>query len=158
MVLFLGANFIIIIIYLYLLYLLLPTYFSHRTFSIPVIFLVFLILYKLLSNHEPKKNLYYDIFSNPVSCWSLNSVISTVNWCYCFRDPFQWWIMNWLQQCPAAKNELNESYWKQQRAPSVRDDADGHLIYHTGDVLQNRCSWTIITFFLNNQNSPKSMK
>lgn len=25
-----------------------------------------------------------------------------------------------------------------KRAPSVRDDADGHLIYHTGDILQNR--------------------
>lgn len=25
-----------------------------------------------------------------------------------------------------------------KRAPSIRDDADGHLIYHTGDVLQNR--------------------
>lgn len=25
-----------------------------------------------------------------------------------------------------------------QRAPVVRDDADGHLIYHTGDILQNR--------------------
>lgn len=25
-----------------------------------------------------------------------------------------------------------------KRAPSVRDDADGHLIYHTGDTLQNR--------------------
>lgn len=25
-----------------------------------------------------------------------------------------------------------------KRAPSVRDDADGHLIYHTGDVLLNR--------------------
>lgn len=25
-----------------------------------------------------------------------------------------------------------------KRAPSIRDDADGHLIYHTGDILQNR--------------------
>jgi hypothetical protein len=25
-----------------------------------------------------------------------------------------------------------------KRAPSVRDDADGHLIYHTGDILLNR--------------------
>lgn len=25
-----------------------------------------------------------------------------------------------------------------KRAPSIRDDADGHLIYHTGDTLQNR--------------------
>lgn len=25
-----------------------------------------------------------------------------------------------------------------KRAPSIRDDADGHLIYHTGDVLVNR--------------------
>lgn len=25
-----------------------------------------------------------------------------------------------------------------KRAPSIRDDADGHLIYHTGDVLLNR--------------------
>jgi CDC-like kinase len=24
------------------------------------------------------------------------------------------------------------------RAPVVRDDAEGHLIYHTGDILQNR--------------------
>jgi serine/threonine protein kinase len=27
---------------------------------------------------------------------------------------------------------------KLQRAPSVKDDADGHLIYHCGDVIQNR--------------------
>lgn len=25
-----------------------------------------------------------------------------------------------------------------KRAPSIRDDADGHLIYHTGDILLNR--------------------
>ena len=25
-------------------------------------------------------------------------------------------------------------------AASVQDDADGHLIYHPGDVLQNRCT------------------
>lgn len=32
---------------------------------------------------------------------------------------------------------------KQQRQPSIRNDADGHLIYHTGDILQNRCSWIL---------------
>lgn len=26
------------------------------------------------------------------------------------------------------------------RAPSVEDDEEGHLIYHTGDMLQDRCS------------------
>lgn len=25
-----------------------------------------------------------------------------------------------------------------QRAPSVKDDADGHLIYHCGDIIQSR--------------------
>lgn len=28
--------------------------------------------------------------------------------------------------------------YKLQRAPSVKDDADGHLIYHCGDLIQNR--------------------
>lgn len=36
----------------------------------------------------------------------------------------------------------------QQRQPSIRDDADGHLIYHNGDILQNRCSWILwLSFF-----------
>lgn len=29
------------------------------------------------------------------------------------------------------------------RAPSVEDDEEGHLIYHTGDLLQDRCSCKI---------------
>lgn len=27
------------------------------------------------------------------------------------------------------------------KAPAIQDDADGHLIYRTGDILHNRCSW-----------------
>lgn len=27
------------------------------------------------------------------------------------------------------------------KVPAIQDDADGHLIYHTGDILHNRCSW-----------------
>lgn len=27
------------------------------------------------------------------------------------------------------------------RAPSVEDDEEGHLIYRSGDVLQDRCVW-----------------
>lgn len=26
------------------------------------------------------------------------------------------------------------------KAPTIQDDADGHLIYRTGDILHNRCS------------------
>lgn len=33
--------------------------------------------------------------------------------------------------------------WNEQalKAPAIQDDADGHLIYRTGDILHNRCSW-----------------
>lgn len=36
------------------------------------------------------------------------------------------------------------------RAPSIEDDEDGHLIYHHGDVLQDRCSWnnSVVMYFL----------
>lgn len=27
------------------------------------------------------------------------------------------------------------------KTPAIQDDADGHLIYHTNDILHNRCSW-----------------
>lgn len=43
-------------------------------------------------------------------------------------------------------DELDDERWwpeQPQKQPSVRDDADGHLIYHTGDILHNRCSWSI---------------
>lgn len=30
---------------------------------------------------------------------------------------------------------------KQQPKPVIQDDADGHLIYQSGDILHNRCSW-----------------
>lgn len=42
---------------------------------------------------------------------------------------------------------LNGCEWldtTQQRQPSIRDDADGHLIYHAGDIIQNRCSWSLL--------------
>lgn len=33
------------------------------------------------------------------------------------------------------------------RAPSVEDDEEGHLIYRSGDILQNRCSWIQFNLF-----------
>lgn len=49
-----------------------------------------------------------------------------------------WWTM---------KTHFGMEIFVLQRAPSVRDDADGHLIYHTSDILQNRCSWIILQYF-----------
>lgn len=40
--------------------------------------------------------------------------------------------------------------WFKQRPPSIQDDQEGHLIYKTGDVLQNRCSWQF--FFCDTKN------
>ncbi|CAO1421714.1 unnamed protein product [Diamesa serratosioi] len=39
---------------------------------------------------------------------------------------------------PSSQRKVIVKKLEPIRAPSVRDDADGHLIYHTGDVLQNR--------------------
>ena len=38
------------------------------------------------------------------------------------------------------REQLNDS---RCRKSSVRDDEDGHLIYHHGDWLQNRCTWPV---------------
>lgn len=35
---------------------------------------------------------------------------------------------------------------EQTAKPVIQDDADGHLIYHTGDILHHRCSWQFFVF------------
>lgn len=35
----------------------------------------------------------------------------------------------------------------QTAKPVIQDDADGHLIYHSGDILHHRCSWHFFCFF-----------
>lgn len=34
------------------------------------------------------------------------------------------------------------------KAPAIQDDADGHLIYRTGDILHNRCSCKLREIYL----------
>lgn len=36
---------------------------------------------------------------------------------------------------------------EQTAKPVIQDDADGHLIYHTGDILHHRCSWQFLVFY-----------
>lgn len=38
----------------------------------------------------------------------------------------------------------SHSFNEQAIKPPIQDDADGHLIYRTGDMLHNRCSWYYI--------------
>uniref|UniRef100_A0A1S4JNX2 dual-specificity kinase n=1 Tax=Culex quinquefasciatus TaxID=7176 RepID=A0A1S4JNX2_CULQU len=45
-------------------------------------------------------------------------------------------VATWVPKCNRLPyQQQDEAIGKQ---PSVRDDADGHLIYHTGDILHNR--------------------
>lgn len=47
---------------------------------------------------------------------------------------------------PAPEPWYSHARWRTQssRAPSIEDDEEGHLIYHVGDVLLNRCSWILL--------------
>lgn len=77
-------------------------------------------------------------------------------WWWWTCTPSVWWltfrnvlILQRRLQCDGDDDgELYERCrWVQQssRAPSVEDDEEGHLIYRTGDILQDRCSWINIS-------------
>lgn len=51
----------------------------------------------------------------------------------------QWWWWWWYEH--KTTNHTTIVSQQQQPKPTIQDDADGHLIYHTGDILHNRCSW-----------------
>lgn len=51
-------------------------------------------------------------------------------------NEFRLWSMNWLNWF-----WIWGSTTQAPKVPAIQDDADGHLIYHTGDILHNRCSW-----------------
>lgn len=67
-------------------------------------------------------------------------------WRHWSRDCWRVGVVDRLTHGPCAV--LCRDVWTQSsRAPSVEDDEDGHLIYRTGDILQDRCSW--IPHFVN---------
>lgn len=57
--------------------------------------------------------------------------------CVLARWPWRWWP--WLMCLWLMSDDPQSS-----RAPSVEDDDEGHLIYRSGDVLQDRCSWILL--------------
>lgn len=48
-----------------------------------------------------------------------------------------------IMMCVGANWNVEQSL----KAPAIQDDADGHLIYRTGDILHNRCSWKICEIY-----------
>lgn len=69
---------------------------------------------------------------------------------YWIDAPWWWWwwpgtviaAWYWLNRITMDDGELMHRVdVKQALKPTIQDDADGHLIYRTGDILHNRCSW-----------------
>lgn len=67
--------------------------------------------------------------------WYYNMVVMTLMTIW--LPPFFWYgfsnVTDELVNCDILKQT--------PKVPAIQDDADGHLIYHTGDILHNRCSW-----------------